>query len=107
MRCSNIQVSFKIPVPINKPDGNGTVYTKEVVEKAVLESKLGLPIEIINGTESIVVGITDKLKLTEYNDEYYIEVSGMIWHGGTKETVDVKDNMIDSMQIVGIGIPDK
>lgn len=74
MRCSNIQVSFKIPVPINKPDGNGVVYTKEVVEKAVLESKLGLPIEIINGTESIVVGITDKLKLTEYNDEYYIEI---------------------------------
>ena len=106
MRSSNIQVSFKIPVPINKPDGNGVVYTKEVVEKAVLESKLGLPIEIINGMESIVVGVTDKLKLI-YNDEYYIEVSGVIWHGGTKETVDVKDNMIDSIQIVGIGIPDK
>lgn len=73
MRCSNISVSFRIPVPIDKPDGNSTVYTKEAVERG----------------------------------EYYIEGTGRIWNGGTEEIVDVKDDKVLSMQIVGIGIPDK
>ena len=38
MRSNNpIKVIMKIPFPINGPDGNGAIYTKEAVEKAVRE----------------------------------------------------------------------
>lgn len=107
MRCSNIQVSFKIPVPINKPDGNGTVYTKEAVERAVLGSRQRLPIKTIKEADSAVIGMTNKLWFSNHNGEYYIEGTGRIWNGGTEEIVDVKDDKVLSMQIVGIGIPDK
>lgn len=30
-----IEITMKIPFPINKPDGNGVIYTEEAVEKAV------------------------------------------------------------------------
>ena len=30
-----IEITMKIPFPINEPDGNGAIYTKEAVEKAV------------------------------------------------------------------------
>ena len=107
MRCSNIQVSFRIPVPIDKPDGNGTVYTKEAVERAVLGSRQRLPIKTIKGADSTVIGMTNKLWFSNHNGKYYIEGTGMILNGGTEEIVDAKDDRVLSMQIVGIGIPDK
>lgn len=32
-----IKITMKIPFPINEPDRNGIIYTKEAVEKAVRE----------------------------------------------------------------------
>ena len=51
MRCSNIQVSFKIPVPINNPDGNGAVYTTSSKNKKAKQ----LNIPIVN--EEYIIGM--------------------------------------------------
>lgn len=45
MRSNNpIKVIMKIPFPISEPDRNGTIYTKEAVEKAIQEfDSVGAP----------------------------------------------------------------
>ena len=105
MRCSNIQVSFKIPVPINQPDGNGTIYTKKSVENAVNNLKCAIPIVMIDDISETVIGFANKLEFAEKDQEYYILGNGYIMHGGTEEKVDIQNNMVTSMEIVCIGIP--
>lgn len=107
MRCSNIQVSFKIPVPINKPDGNGTVYTKEAVENSVNNLKCVIPIVIREGIVETVIGFANKLKFIEENEEYYIQGVGHIRHGVTEEKVNIQNNIVTSMEIDSIGIVDE
>lgn len=107
MRCSNIQVSFKIPVPINTPDGNGTVYTKEVVENSVNNLKCVIPIVIREGIVETVIGFANKLEFIEENEEYYIQGVGHIRYGGTEEKVNIQNNIVTSMEIVSVGIADK
>ena len=107
MRCSNIQVSFKIPVPINKPDGNGAVYTKEAVENSVNNLKCVIPIVIRKGIDETVIGFANKLEFIEENEEYYIQGVGHIRHGGTEEKVNIQNNTVTSMEIVSVGIADE
>lgn len=107
MRCSNIQVSFKIPVPINKPDGNGTVYTKEAVENSVNNLKCVVPIVIRKGIDETVIGFANKLEFIEENEEYYIQGVGHIRHAGTEEKVNIQNNTVISMEIVSVGITDE
>lgn len=35
MRTENINLTMKMLLPINKPDGNGVIYTKEAFIKAL------------------------------------------------------------------------
>ena len=35
MRTENIEVSFKIPIPVDKPDLNGVIYSKEAIETPI------------------------------------------------------------------------
>ena len=105
MRCSNIQVSFKIPVPINQPNGNGIIYTKEAVENSVNNLKCIVPIVIREGIVETVIGFANKLKFIEEDQEYYLLGNGYIKHGGTEEKLDIQNNMVTSMEIVSIGIP--
>lgn len=45
MRLENIEVTFKKKLPINEPDGNGIMYTKEAIQNAYkAQSCNGLPI---------------------------------------------------------------
>lgn len=41
MRLENIEVTFKCKLPINKPDGNGIMYTRDAIIKAYEEAKIG------------------------------------------------------------------
>ena len=40
MRTENIEVKITIPIPFNKPDKNGVVYTEEAISKAVVILKV-------------------------------------------------------------------
>lgn len=101
MRCDNIAVNFKIPVRINKPDGNGNVYPEEVIIKAC-EKAEGLPITQFNDKgESVTIGIA---KNVNYSDGY-IYVDGVVWHGGTSESVKLLNKgTISSMEINSFGL---
>lgn len=103
MRCSNIQVTFKMQIPIDEPDGNFVTYKKEAVKKAVLESAAGLPITF----ERLPIGVTDELHFVEENGKCYIEGTGFIFYGGTEERVDIENKIVNSMQLIGVGITDE
>lgn len=45
MRTENIEVTFKIPIPVDKPDLNGVIYSKEAIRNAYKNVK-NIPIEM-------------------------------------------------------------
>lgn len=107
MRLENIEVTFKKKLPINEPDGNGIMYTKEAIQNAYKEaqSRNGLPIEFLNDKgEFIPVGVTQELELIEEDGEMYISGCGLIFHGGTEENVKIDNKIVSSFSIAGFGM---
>ena len=107
MRLENIEVTFKKKLPINKPDGNGIMYTKEAIRNAYKEvqSRNGLPIELPNDKgEFIQIGIVNRIELIEDDGEMYVKGHGIIYYGGTEEGAAVNDKIVSNFSIVGIGV---
>ena len=106
MRVDNVRVKFDIPVHFGQSDKNGYVYTKEIWEEAVKKAAdIPTPIEIINddGTRT-AVGVTQDIKLVKDGDEDIIEVSGVLFYGGTSENVEFTKDVITNVTLNGIGI---
>lgn len=104
MRTENIKVTFEIPCHFDKPDKNGNIYTRESWEEAVKRS-VGLPIEIINDDgSSTVVGITQEIELIDDEDNPYIKTVGVLWRGGTSESVKFTRDKITSVELSSVGI---
>ncbi len=39
MRLENIEVTFRIPMPVDKPDLNGVIYSKDAIKKCLQKCK--------------------------------------------------------------------
>lgn len=110
MRLDNIKVTFKSKLPINKPDGNGVMYTREAIIKAYEEAKNrgSLPIEFPNDEgEFVPIGIAQELELIEEDGNMYVTGCGLIYHGGTEENVEMENNTVGMFSITGIGVARK
>lgn len=106
MRTSNIEISFKIKYPCDKPDLNGCIYTKEAIKKAVEKRNMnGHPIFIENDKGCFVpIGIVQEAECVEEGENICIVGNGLIRYGGTCEIVNhLQNNKIVSMEIDGIG----
>lgn len=104
MRTENIKVTFEIPCHFDKPDKNGNIYTRKSWEEAVKRG-VGLPIEIINDDgSSAVVGITQEIELVDDEESPYIRIVGLLWHGGTSESVTFTRDKITSVELNSVGI---
>ena len=57
MRTDNIKVTITIPIPYDKPDKNGNIYTEEAVEKAVNNLHKNLPIIFRDESEEKIIGV--------------------------------------------------
>lgn len=102
MRSKNIEVTIKIPVPIDKPDGNGVMFDVYAIKKAC-ENANGSPIEVEDSDGNFKpIGVASKVTFIE--DGGYICVEGSVWSGGTCEQVDIIDNMVKDMTITSFGI---
>lgn len=103
MRTGIIKTSLEIPVPIDKPDLNGVMYTEKAIIDAC-EKANNLPIVMYGLDDNTkVIGVATKVK---YEDGHIL-VNGCFRYGGTEETVVFGDeNKIVSMEIVGFGISD-
>lgn len=103
MRTENIKVTFKIPIPVDKPDLNGVIYSKEAIRNAYKNVK-DIPIEMPNNDgEFFTIGVVQEVELIEEEDGMYVTGVGLIWHGGTEESVEMVDNKVTSFHVSGIG----
>lgn len=103
MRSENIEVTFKIPIPVDKPDLNGVIYSKDAIKNAYKNVK-NIPIEIPNDKgEFLPIGVCREAELIEDENGIHIQGVGIIWHGGTEENVGIEDNKVASFSVTGIG----
>lgn len=104
MRTENIEVTFKIPIPDDKPDLNGVIYSKEAIRNACKNVK-DIPIEIPNDNDQFLpIGVAQEVELVEDENGMHIKGIGLIFHGGTAESVEINDCKVTSFNITGIGI---
>ena len=111
MRTENIEVKITIPIPFNKPDKNGVVYTENAISKAVSNLQ-NLPIiyrDNENETEGKVIGVMSKSVYIEEwdmkNQVCKVTIDGIVFFGGTECIVnEIKDGKVVDFEIVGIGL---
>ena len=108
MRTENIKVTITIPIPYDKPDKNGNIYTKEAVAKAVNNLRKNLPIIFRYESEENVIGTTpgdSHLATWDFETQVCkLTVDGEVFFGGTECTVDIDNGKIVNFEIVGIGL---
>lgn len=104
MRCKNIEMTMMIPFPVNEPDENGVIYTKDAVVSA-FKDVAGKPIITYENDQSVCIGVvTSEAKINETSEVIFAEVSGRIYFGGTEESVELdEDCRVKSMELKGIG----
>ena len=104
MRTESIKVIFKIPIPVDKPDLNGVIYSKDAIKNAYKNVK-NVPIEIPNDKGKFLpIGVCQEAELIEDENGMYITGVGLVWHGGTEESVEMVDGKVTSFHVCGIGI---
>lgn len=112
MRQENIKVKITIPIPFDKPDKNGTLYTKEAVSNAVNNLHKSLPIIYRNNDSDIdgtkigtTTGLSHIATWDFENQVCNVTVDGIVFSGGTECIVnEIKDGKVTDFEIVGFGI---
>ena len=99
MRVDRVEVTIKIPVPIDKPDGNGIMYSEEAIKKACEDSKERPIVQFDGKGNEVIIG-----KGTARYENKYIIVNGICWHGGTCESVKYNENnVVTSIELSSFG----
>ena len=96
-----IEITMKIPFPINEPDGNGVIYIKEAIEKAVQKYKRGAPLMMIKDEIGTVIGHIEQLELS---DDYEVIAHGFCYFGGTNEQGIIDNNIVSDFNFISFGI---
>ena len=105
MRSNNpIKVIMKIPFPISKSDRNGTIYTKEAVEKAVQKYNNGAPLMMIKDEIGTVIGHIEQLELS---DDCEVIAHGFCYFGETNEQGVIDNNIVSNFDFISFGISEK
>lgn len=102
IRSENVLVEFKIPIPIDRPDKNGNIYSEECWKNIDLKGK---PIIDRFGVEPVVLGVIENSDVINS----YLCINGTLWHGGTecivnKSRVENGITILDNIDITAIGI---
>ena len=111
MRVENAKVKITIPIPIDKPDANGIVYTEEAVENAInnLQSKLPILFKESENAEENVIGATGTQCIVSWDFENQVcklTIEGIVFYSGAEIIVNemTKDGTITDFRIVSIGL---
>ena len=80
MRPESIEVTFKIPIPVDKPDLNCVIYSKEAIRNAYKNVK-DIPIEMpCSDGQLLPIGVAQEVELFEDENDMRITGVGLIWH---------------------------
>ena len=106
------KVKFAINIPYDKPNKNGTMFTKEAVENAINNFPANTPIiykdRKNNFNDKVIGTTTDNPCIVDWDSENQIcnmNIDGVIFHCGAEIVVnEIKDNIISSFEIRSIGV---
>jgi|MGYP000159787362 hypothetical protein len=80
MRPESIEVTFKIPIPVDKPDLNCVIYLKEAIRNAYKNVK-DIPIEMpCSYGQLLPIGVAQEVELIEDENGMRITGVGLILH---------------------------
>ena len=112
MKDETIKITITIPIPFDRPNKNGIMFTKEAVENAVTNIPVNMPILYKDNKDEykdVVIGtttgnshiVTCDLK----NQVYKMTVEGVLFNSGVEMFVnEIEGNKISDFRIVGIGL---
>lgn len=110
MRTDNIKVKLTIPIPFDRPDLNGAVFTKESVLKINGDMLLHTPIVYKdNDSNEKVIGVISEPRCFitggSKNQVCELSVYGTIFYGGADIIVnEIEDGKITDFEIRSIGL---
>lgn len=110
MRVKNTSVKFTIPIPINKPNANGVVYTADAIKNALNNFRPHLPIVYKEDTDSdeMVIGATGASNIATWDFENQVcnvEIDGVIFYSGAEIIINnIEDGKITDFEIASIGL---
>lgn len=108
-----IKIKFAVNIPYDKPNKNGTVFTKEAVENAINNLPKNMPIiykDRENNFNDKIIGTTIEHNLCIVDWDYenqicHMTIDGVVFHCGAEIVVDeIKDGVISSFEIRSIGV---
>ena len=89
MENRNIPITIKLPFPVDKPNANGTIYSRDAVINAIYNFPIGTPIICYDNKIPTPIGVIDENTaiITEDNEQGIINcvVKGHLFAGGTQE----------------------
>ena len=106
------KVKFAINIPYDKPNKNGTIFTKEAVENAISGLLANIPIiykdRKNNFDDKVIDATTDSPCIIDWDSENQIcnmNIDGVVFHCGAEIIVnEIEDNIISNFEIRSIGI---
>ena len=110
VRTEGIEVKITIPIPFDKPNKNGLIYSKSAVEKAADNLKTGIPIMCSNNNyvDDVIGCTTGKSHITTWdydNNICKITVDGIVRYGEIEYIINsINEGTIHDFEIVGMGI---
>jgi len=112
MRVENTKVKLTIPIPFDRPDCNGVVYTEEAVANALNNLQKNLPILYKKDveTDEVVIGTTtgdSHIVTWDFDNQVCkLTVDGVIFYSGAEIIVNemTKDGKITDFRIASIGL---
>lgn len=114
MRTNNIKIQLTIPYPINIPDGNGTIYSKESIENAIGKMREGIPIMFRSNDSDddgiVIGGTTENAKIIGFSEDgsvCNVLVNGVIYAGGSDCIAEKDNGVIKDFSVMAFGLSDK
>ena len=112
MKDEMMKVKFTMHIPFDRPNKNGTVFTKEAVENAVNNIPINIPIICVDNKSKFgnkVIGTTtgdSHIVTWDFENQVCkMIVDGVVFRSGAEIVVnEIEDNKISDFRIVSIGL---
>ena len=110
MKDEMTKVKLTIHIPFDRPNKNGTVFTKEAIENAISNFSINTPI-IYKDKESryqdkVIGFVTDNISTWDYENQVCrMTLDGAVFHSGANIIINkIEDGKIFDFRIESIGL---
>ena len=109
MKNNTAEIKLKISLPYGTPNQNGTIYTKEAIESALINPQtLPLMFQTDPGDALHLLGQVKLVDAVEWDDENqvcHIILNGRVYNAGPYIMAhEIQDGKITNFELRGIGL---